>query len=65
MRRVVIRLSKVALAALTVAMIGAAISLYGKMQGHHTANVVGSVMLFGGAIVYVIERLRAARQKLD
>ena len=51
--------------ALVVAMAGAGLSLYGKMQGVDWANRAGTVLLFGGAIAYVIERFRSARQKLD
>ena len=56
MRKVVIRLSPLAKIAVTVAMVGAALSLYGKMQGVAWANGVGTALLFGGAIVYLGQR---------
>ena len=63
MRKVVIRLSPVAKAAVTVAIVGAGLSLYGRMQGVDWANGVGTALLFGGAIVYLIERFRSLRSK--
>ncbi|MEM8884997.1 MAG: hypothetical protein AAGD14_13075 [Planctomycetota bacterium] len=64
-RRVVIRLSTLAKIAVTTAMIGAAVSLYGRQTGNGAVNAVGSVMLFGGAIVYLIERVRSSRRPRD
>ena len=42
MRKIVIRLSPIAKTAVTVAMVGAGLALYGKMQGVDWANGVGS-----------------------
>ena len=64
-RRVVFRLTPLAKGAVTVAMIGAALSLYGRSSGNATVNTIGSVLLFGGALVYLIERVRAARSPRD
>ena len=61
--RVVVNLSRFALAALAVSMIGVALALYGKTQNVAWASGTGTIMLFGGAILYVIERMRATRQK--
>ncbi|MHC4937765.1 MAG: hypothetical protein ACYTHK_02195 [Planctomycetota bacterium] len=63
MRKIVIRLSPIAKIAATVAMVGCALALYGKMQGVDWANGVGTALLFGGAIVYLIERFRSLRSK--
>jgi hypothetical protein len=64
-RKIVIRLSPIAKIALTAAMIGAGLSLYGKLQGVDWANGVGTALLFGGAIVYLIERYRSLRSRRD
>ena len=61
--RVTVSLSRFALAALALAMAGVAVALYGRLQDVMWASQVGTFMLFGGAILYIIERLRATRQK--
>ena len=60
--RVVVSLSRFAMAALVVAMLGVAFALYGHIQEVSWASQVGTIMLFGGAILYIIERLRSSRQ---
>ncbi|MHC4848725.1 MAG: hypothetical protein ACYTEG_09755 [Planctomycetota bacterium] len=65
MRKIVIRISPIAQLALLAAMIGAGLSLYGKLQGVDWANGVGTALLFGGAIVYLIERYRSLRSRRD
>jgi hypothetical protein len=64
-RKIVIRISPIAQLALLAAMIGAGLSLYGKLQGVDWANGVGTALLFGGAIVYLIERYRSLRSRRD
>ena len=61
--RVVVSVSRMGLAALVIAMIGVALALYGRVQVVAWASQVGTVLLFGGAILYVIARLRSTRQK--
>jgi hypothetical protein len=49
----------------TVAAIGAGLALYGKLQVVGWAAVAGTVLLFGGAIVYYVERLKMFRRRRD
>ena len=50
MRKIVIRLSPIAKIAVTVAMVGCALALYGKMQGVDWANGVGTALLHLGKL---------------
>jgi hypothetical protein len=59
--RLVVRLSRLAKIAATVAMLGAGLTVFGRLKGAPWAGGVGTVMLFGGVIVYFIERLRLFR----
>lgn len=58
MARLVLRVSALAKAAALVAMIGGGVAVYGKMKGVAWASGAGTLMLFGGAIVWYIERFR-------
>ena len=57
------RLSPVAKGAFVVALIGCGIAVYGRQTDTTWASAAGSVMLFGGAIVYLIERARAITRR--
>jgi len=65
MVRVVLRISPLAKAALTASLIGAALALYGRVRDQTVLNGIGSALLFGGALVYVIERFRSRRRPPD
>jgi len=59
--RLVLRLSRLAKIAAAVAAVGGLLAVAGRLTGRDWANVAGSVMLFGGGAVYLVERLRAIR----
>jgi hypothetical protein len=63
--RVVVHLSRVAQLALLLAIVGAALAVYGRLQDVELATQAGTFLLFGGAILYVIERMRSSRQKYE
>jgi hypothetical protein len=51
-------LSPLAKVAAAVAGVGIALVLYGKLEGARWAHVAGSVLFFGGVLVYFVERIR-------
>jgi hypothetical protein len=63
--RLTLSLTRTARIAVTVAAIGAGLALYGKLQVVDWAAVAGTVLLFGGAIVYYVERLKMFRRRRD
>jgi len=65
MVKLVLRVSPIAKAAVTVACVGVGLALYGRLRHAGWANGVGSAMFFGGAVVYVIERFRSVRRRRD
>ena len=58
MVRIVIRLTTLAKIAAGVAAIGGGLAIYGNLKQVSWAGGVGTIMLFGGAIVYYFERYR-------
>ena len=64
-RRIVIRLSGIAKAALTTAMVGVAMALYGREKGIDWVNATGGVLLLVGALAYLIERSRSWTRRRD
>ena len=64
-RRIVIRLSGIAKAALTTAMVGVAMALYGREKGIDWVNATGGVLLLVGALTYLIERSRSWTRRRD
>ena len=65
MRRIVLRISGLAKLGLLTAMIGVALALYARTSGAEWARIAGVLMLFGGAGLYLTERLRAWRRRHD
>lgn len=63
MVRLVLRVSPLAKAAVTVALIGGALGVYGRLDDVAWAMAVGTVLLFAGAIVWYVERYRMYRKK--
>ncbi|MHC4547807.1 MAG: hypothetical protein ACYTEZ_03435 [Planctomycetota bacterium] len=63
MVRLVLRLSPLAKAAALVALLGAVLAVYGRLETVGWATLVGTVLLFGGAIVYYVERFRMIRRR--
>jgi hypothetical protein len=58
-------LSPVAKIAATVGMIGGALVVYDRISGSSWAAIPGAVLLFGGALVYFVERIRLSLRKRD
>jgi len=56
--RLVLRLTALAKIAAAVAGIGGIGAVYGKLKDAPTIGGIGTVMLFGGAVVYYFERFR-------
>jgi len=54
----VLRLSPLAKIAAAVGCAGGLLTVYGNLKDVEWASKVGAVALFGGAIVYFIERMR-------
>ena len=65
MRRVVLRISSLAKLGLLGAMIGMGLALSARSSGAEWARVAGLLLLMGGAALYAIERIRAARRPRD
>ena len=77
MRRIVLRVSGLAKLGLLTAMTGVALALYARSSGAGSgagsdaesgtewARIAGLLMIFGGAGLYLIERLRAWRRRHD
>ena len=63
MVKLVLRLSKLAKGAFVVSLVGCALALYGKQKGVAWAGGTGSIMFFGGVVVYLIERMRMLRTR--
>ena len=61
--RLVLRLSRLAKVAATVAGVGACLAVYGKLRNVDWATLVGSLAFFGAVIVYYAERLRMIRNR--
>lgn len=62
MVKLVLRLSALAKGALAAALVGCGLAVYGKQTGTPWVGGVGTVLFFGGAIVYGVERLRMIRR---
>jgi len=58
-----LRLSTTAKIAAGIAAVGGGLWIYGKTQEVSWALSVGTVLLFGGAIVYFVERFRMMRKR--
>lgn len=63
--RITVSLSRIAILALTASMLGVALALYGRVKEVDWATQAGTFLLFGGAILYIIERLRSSRQRYE
>jgi hypothetical protein len=63
--RLVFRVTPLAKIAATVGGVGAALAIYGKLQGVFWASGVGAGLLFAGAIVYYVERFRMMRRRRE
>ena len=66
MVKLVIRLTLAAKIAASVAAVGGGMAIYGKTQNIEWMGGAGTLLLFGGAIVYYFERfkmLKARRRK--
>jgi len=61
--KLVIRLSKLAKIAAASAMVGGCLAIYGKINNVPWMGGVGTVLLFGGAVVYYFERFRMLRAR--
>lgn len=58
MARMYVVLSPVAKVAAAVGMVGGVLVIYDKLSDSSWAAVPGAVLLFGGALVYFVERIR-------
>jgi len=58
-------LSPAAKIAAAVGMVGGALVVYEKLAGARWAAIPGAVLLFGGALVYFVERIRLSLKKRD
>jgi len=58
-------LSPLAKIAATVGMVGGVLVVYNRMAGAAWAATPGAVLLFGGALVYFVERIRLSMKKRD
>jgi len=61
--RLVLRLSAVAKAGATLAALGGALAIYGELKDVGWAADWGRGLLFGGFLIYVIERARMLRRQ--
>ena len=57
------RLSTAAKIAAVVATVGGGFAIYGRIQELDWASGAGTLLLFGGAIVYFFERFRMMRKR--
>jgi len=64
-RRIVLKLSGMAKFGMLSAMTGIALALWARDDGPLWARAAGAVLLFGGAALYAIARLRAWRRPRD
>lgn len=55
-------LSPLAKVGASVAAVGIALVVYHRLAGAGWAHVTGSVLFFGGVIVYFVERIRLSRR---
>ena len=58
MARMYVVLSQLAKGAAAVAGVGIALVLYHRLAGAPWAQLAGSVLFFGGVLVYFVERIR-------
>jgi hypothetical protein len=58
-------LSPVAKVAATVGMVGGALVVYDRISDSSWAAIPGAALLFGGALVYFVERIRLTLKKRD
>jgi hypothetical protein len=58
----VLLLSPLAKWAATAGCAGGALGIYGRLEEVRWATIAGTVLLFGGAIVYFVERVRMSRR---
>lgn len=65
MTRVYVVLSPAAKIAATVGMAGGVLVVYDRLSDSSWAGIPGAVLLFGGALVYFIERIRLTLKKRD
>lgn len=65
MARMYVVLSPVAKIAATVGMVGGVLVVYDRLSDSSWAALPGAVLLFGGALVYFIERIRLTMRKRD
>lgn len=65
MVRLVVRLSPLAKGAALVALVGGVLWVWGGLGGIGWMHAVGTLVFFGGAIVYYIERFRMIKRRRD
>jgi len=65
MARVYVVLSPVAKIAAAFGMVGGVLVVYDKMSESSWAAIPGAVLLFGGALVYFVERIRLSLRKRE
>jgi len=58
-----VRLSPLAKGAALVALIGGVLWVWGVFKGVGWAHAVGTIVFFGGAIVYYIDRFRLFKRR--
>jgi hypothetical protein len=58
-------LSPVAKVAATVGIVGGLLVVYDRVSDSSWAALPGAVLLFGGALVYFVERIRLTMKKRD
>jgi len=59
--RLVLRLTRLAKGAALATIVGILLAVYGRLSKTPWAGGVGSVLFFGGVLVYFVERLRMTR----
>ena len=65
MVKLTLSLSRPAKIAVVVAVVGAGLTIYGKKSESAWASILGTVMLFGGAITYYTARFKMFRSRRD
>lgn len=60
MARMYVVLSPLAKVAAAVGMVGGVLVVYDRLSGARWAAIAGAILLFGGALVYFVERIRMA-----
>lgn len=63
MVRLVVRLSPLAKGAVLAALVGGVLWIWGGLEGVEWATAVGTIVFFGSAIVYYVERFRMIKRR--